>query len=160
MTKENRRNLNILIIHGPNLNMLGIREPDIYGKETLNSINEKIISHSFEKQYNVKLFQSNHEGNIVDFIQNEGLSASGIIINPASLSMSYPLREALVSVNVPVVEVHMSNIYAREKWHHKSNIVSCCIGQIVGFLENSYILGIEGLISYIEKNPCWKKEQV
>lgn len=141
----------ILVVNGPNLNLLGVREPDVYGWTTLNSINQKITEEACAFGYQTDCFQSNHEGDLVDFIQRRGFEARGMLINPAALSMSYLIRDAITAVRIPTVEVHISNIYARESWHHNSCLAACCIGQIVGFGADSYSLALAGLIRALQK---------
>ncbi len=139
----------ILVIHGPNLNLLGKREPDIYGHRTLENINLMIYERSRSMGVDVKIFQSNTEGAIIDFIQ-ENMEASGIIINPGAYThTSVALRDAIASVNLPAVEVHLSNIHAREEFRRESLIAPVCLGQICGFGANSYILGLEAIKAFL-----------
>ena len=140
----------VLVIHGPNLNLLGIREPDKYGQLTLEEINGKIRTHAKELNLNVSIFQSNIEGEIIDAIQHALEMADGIIINAAGYThTSVAIRDALLSVKLPAIEVHLSNILAREEFRHKSFIAPVCIGQITGFGANSYLLALDALISII-----------
>ena len=130
----------ILLIHGPNLELLGKREENIYGTETLESINASVEKMVKEKGLEIDFFQSNHEGDIVDEISQT--DADGILINPAAYThTSVAIHDALRAKNVPSVEVHLSNIYAREEFRHKSLIAPVVTGQISGFGKNSYILG-------------------
>lgn len=139
----------ILVIHGPNLNLLGKRETDIYGKETLENINNFIKHAVGSKKIKIDFFQSNHEGDIVDKINQT--DAVGILINPAAYThTSVAIHDAIKAKNVPVVEVHLSNIYAREEFRHKSVIAPVVTGQITGFGKNSYVLGIKALVEIIE----------
>lgn len=143
----------ILVIHGPNLNLLGQREKDIYGQLTLEEINKQLIT--LAKTYEVELgiLQSNHEGDIVDKIgsaKNDGFGA--ILINPAAYThTSVAIRDAILAVSLPTVEVHLSNIYAREDFRHKSLIAPVACGQISGFGVNSYILGLHAAIGILEQ---------
>ncbi len=136
----------ILVILGPNLNMVGIREKGIYGSETAESINADIISYAESKDFECNIYQSNHEGDIIDKIHEAFNKYDGAIINAGALThYSYALRDAIASVNFPFVEVHMSNIHAREEFRHKSVIAAVCKGQIAGFGKRSYTLAIDAL---------------
>ena len=138
----------ILLIHGPNLELLGKREENIYGTETLESINASVEKMVKEKGLEIDFFQSNHEGDIVDEISQT--DADGILINPAAYThTSVAIHDALRAKNVPSVEVHLSNIYAREEFRHKSLIAPVVTGQISGFGKNSYILGAIALVELI-----------
>lgn len=139
----------ILVIHGPNLDLLGAREPDIYGKDTMDSINGEIMKIAEKEKVKVEFFQSNHEGDIVDVISRT--DASGIIINPAAYThTSVAIRDAIAArKNFPVVEVHLSNIYGREEFRHKSLIAPVAVGQISGFGKHSYVLGLIALLGII-----------
>lgn len=144
--------MKILLINGPNLNMLGTREPEKYGSTTLNDIenNMKLLA----TKYNCSLdcFQSNHEGELIDKIQSTKNLYDGIIINAGGYThTSVALRDAIASVNTPTVEVHMTNIHAREKFRHTSLLSAVCIAQVIGFKENSYKYALEGLIEYLNK---------
>ena len=140
----------ILLIHGPNLDLLGKREENIYGAETLESINESVGSLVREKGMEIEFLQSNHEGDIVDKISQT--DAEGILINPAAYThTSVAIHDALRAKNIPTVEVHLSNIYAREEFRHKSLVAPVVTGQISGFGKNSYILGAIALIDLISK---------
>lgn len=135
----------ILVIHGPNLNLLGDRETDIYGNEKLEDINKKIAEKAKEEGHQADFFQSNEEGKIVDKIQ-ETASYDILIINPAAFThYSIALRDAIASVNKPVIEVHLSNIFSREEFRHKSVISPVAKGVISGFGPESYLLAIEAV---------------
>ena len=136
--------MKIKIINGPNLNMLGMREPHIYGKETLEDINEEIKAFAQKKNIEVSFFQSNSEGDIIDEIQKSYKeNCNGIIINPGAYThYSYAIRDAVASVPAPVVEVHLSNIYGREDFRSKSVIAPVCRGQISGFGKKVYFLAL------------------
>ncbi|MBF0493570.1 MAG: type II 3-dehydroquinate dehydratase [Candidatus Omnitrophica bacterium] len=138
----------ILVIHGPNLDLLGKRETDIYGRETLAGINEEIGESAKRNNFTCEFMQSNHEGDIVDKIGKT--DASGILINPAAYThTSVAIRDALSAKGIPTVEVHISNIYAREGFRHKSLIAPVALGQISGFGKRSYLLGIDALMNFL-----------
>lgn len=141
----------VLVIHGPNLNLLGQREQDIYGNVTLEDINTRLREVGLSHQYDVETVQSNHEGEIVDVIgKTKGRSVSGILMNPAAYThTSVAIRDAISAVDIPVVEVHLSNIYAREDFRHTSLSAPVCQGQISGFGVESYYLGLQALIHVI-----------
>mgnify|MGYP001212342517 FL=1 len=142
--------MKILVLHGPNLNMLGVREPELYGKDSLKEINRSIESAAASRGIEIRVHQSNHEGVLVDEIQKALQWADGILINPGAYThTSIALRDAFIAANLPVVEVHMSNIYAREQFRHHSYISPVAIGQVCGFGRNSYLLGLEALIDHI-----------
>lgn len=133
----------ILVIHGPNLNMLGIREPELYGGTTLEEINEKINRLAREIGVEVTIKQSNHEGEIVEMIQGALGNYGAILINPAAYThTSVALRDAIASVGIPTIEIHITNIHKREEFRHKSLLSSVAAGQISGFGVNSYLLGL------------------
>ena len=137
----------ILIINGPNLNMLGKREPEVYGTLTLDEINTRIASEAEVMRIEVEFFQSNVEGKIIDAIHLAEGTANGIIINAGAYThYSFAIRDAIASVSVPCVEVHLSNVYARDEFRHKSVIAPVCVGQISGFGIMSYLLALRALI--------------
>ena len=136
--------LHIQVIHGPNLNMLGTREPGHYGSQTLTDINEELIVLGDKLDIRITPFQSNHEGEIVEKIQQ--LDVDGLIINPAAYThTSIAIRDALLAVQIPFVEVHLSNIHRREDFRHKSMLVDVATGVIAGFGAHSYALALRGL---------------
>lgn len=142
--------MKILIINGPNLNMLGIREPEKYGNTTLEDIEKALYAYSFELGIDLETFQSNHEGEIIDKIHGALGNFDGIVINPGAYThTSIALRDAISSINLPCVEVHMTNIYQREEFRHQSYISAVCIGHIVGFGGNVYKLGLRAIIDWI-----------
>lgn len=150
MTSDLNKNKRVLVLHGPNLNLLGIREPDKYGQLTLEEINKRIKSHAQELNIEVSIFQSNIEGELIEAIQRSLESTDGIIINAAGYThTSVAIRDALLAVKLPAIEVHLSNIYAREEFRHRSFIAPVCIGQITGFGANSYSLALDALNSII-----------
>ena len=137
--------LSILVIHGPNLNKLGQREPDVYGTETLDSINEQISAFGSKNNMSIELFQSNHEGEIVDKLHQSG-QFNAIVINPAAYThTSVAIRDAISSIDCPVIEVHLSNIHAREEFRHKSLSAPVCKGQISGFGGFGYIMALNAI---------------
>ena len=139
--------MKILVINGPNLNMLGKRDPEHYGEQTLESIEKELSQRAQELGYEITFFQSNHEGAIIDFIQKETSNSSGILINPGALThYGLSLRDALADARLPVIEIHLSNIYAREEWRTRSVIAPIAKGQISGLGWRGYIVALESLI--------------
>ena len=133
----------ILIVNGPNLNLLGKREPEIYGTETLDELHGKLADMAGELGIEVSFFQSNSEGEIIDYLHQEGFDADGLIINPGALThYSYALRDAIAAVDIEAVEVHMSNIYAREEFRRKSAVAPVCTGHLVGFGFYGYAMAL------------------
>ncbi|HEX5034902.1 MAG TPA: type II 3-dehydroquinate dehydratase [bacterium] len=142
----------ILVIHGPNLNLLGLREPEVYGAVTQRDIDRSLQVIAKEEGLSLKVFQSNSEGALVDAIQQAAGSYDGILINPAAYThTSVALRDAVAAVGLPVVEVHLSNIYKREEFRHHSFIAPVAVGQVSGFGAYSYVLGLYGLIQEIDR---------
>ncbi len=143
----------IIVMHGPNLNLLGKRETGIYGQTTLGQINQQIKALADEKKVSVEFFQSNHEGDIVDKIaQSNEEKVSAILLNPAAYThTSVAIRDAIAACAIPVVEVHLSNIYQREEFRHQSLIAPVAAGQISGFGAYSYILGFLAAVQLIQK---------
>jgi 3-dehydroquinate dehydratase-2 len=140
--------MKILLIHGPNLNMLGKRDTALYGDKTLAEVDSLVKKKAEELSVEVMTLQSNSEGALIDFIQAESAKADGIIINPGALThYGYSLRDALVDSALPVIEVHLSNIYAREEWRHKSVIAPIARGQISGLGWRGYVAALEILVA-------------
>ena len=139
--------MKVLVVHGPNLNLLGMREPSLYGTETLEDIDCQLVALSQKLGIMLQIMQTNSEGVLVDLIQQAPLSgANGILINPAAYGhTSIALRDALIAVQLPFVEVHLSNIFAREPFRHNSYLSDIASGVIIGFGAESYLLGLEGL---------------
>lgn len=143
----------ILVIHGPNLNLLGSSEPDVYGKKTISVVNKKLKSIAKKKGVKLDVFQSNHEGEIVDKIGKAKNIYSSLLINPAAYThTSVAIRDAILATGIPTVEVHLSNIYSREDFRHTSLIASVAKGQITGFGIDSYIYGLEAAIKLSKKS--------
>ncbi len=144
--------MKILVVHGPNLNLLGIREPDVYGKVTLAEINSEISDLGNELGLDLHIMQSNSEGDLVDIIQSAQGLYNGILINPAAYThTSVAIRDALSAVALPTVEVHLSNIHSREEFRSRSFIAPVVLGQISGFGTDSYLLGLRALSQHIKK---------
>lgn len=152
MSSENLSQLSILVLHGPNLNLLGQREPQFYGSVTLEIIDRLLAEEAQTLNTKVSCMQSNHEGALVDAIQGAIAHHQGIVINAGAYThTSIAIRDALSAVKIPTVEVHLSNIYQREAFRHHSYIAPIAIGQISGFGVDSYLLGLQALIRHIRK---------
>lgn len=145
--------MKILLINGANMNMLGLREPEKYGSMTLKDLERELYALSFELGIELETFQSNMEGEIVEKIHSANTGFDGIVINAGAYThTSIAIRDALAAVNVPAVEVHMTNIYKREEFRHRSYLAPVCIGQISGFGENSYKLGLKAVVDYLSND--------
>ncbi|HEM46635.1 MAG TPA: type II 3-dehydroquinate dehydratase [Alphaproteobacteria bacterium] len=148
MSGESR--IPVLVIHGPNLNLLGTREPGVYGRLTLDEIDARLGAWGDARGVEVRTFQSNHEGAIVDAIHDAAGWARGLIINPGAYThYSYAIRDAIAGVALVAVEVHLSNVQARERFRRESVVAPVCIGQVAGFGWHSYLLGLEGLVAHL-----------
>ena len=143
--------MEILIIHGPNLNLLGTREPEVYGYDTLDDINARLRDFAAAQDVKLRFFQSNHEGAIIDTIHEAREWAAGIVINPGGLThTSVALRDAIAGVSLPTVEAHLSNIHAREDFRRHSYVTGVCMGIISGFGWRSYQLALDALIARLK----------
>lgn len=142
--------MKVLLLHGPNLNLLGTREPEVYGSMTLDDINEKMIALGKELGAEVICKHSNHEGALIDALHDARTWASGVVFNPGGYThTSVALRDAISAIVIPVIEVHLSNVYAREEFRHVSFVSAVCKGKVTGFGWRSYELGLRGLIDII-----------
>ncbi len=145
--------IKILVMHGPNLNLLGEREPEVYGKVTLEQINQEIKELAKKEDIEVKIMQTNYEGEMVELIQQSAKWADALVINPGAFThTSVALRDVITATAIPTVEVHLSNIYKREEFRHYSFVAEVAEGQISGFGINSYLLGLKAALEIVKKS--------
>ncbi|WP_396032927.1 type II 3-dehydroquinate dehydratase [Candidatus Cyanaurora vandensis] len=143
--------MQVLVLHGPNLNLLGQREPEVYGSTTLAQINALLETEAAQLSVKIVCYQSNHEGELITAIHQAMGVFAGILINPAAYThTSLAIRDALSGVGIPTVEVHLSNIYRRESFRHHSHIAGIAVGQVAGFGANSYRLGLQALVEHLQ----------
>lgn len=139
-------NMKVLVLNGPNLNLLGVREPGIYGNESLEVIENELKNEAAKLNITLDCYQSNHEGKLIDELHRAMKDADGVILNAGALThYSYALRDAIAAIKIPVIEVHMSNVHAREEFRHTSVIAPVCAGSISGFGRNSYMLALKAI---------------
>lgn len=142
--------MKILVLHGPNLNLLGTREPDVYGHLTLDDINARLVKLGESLGAELNCQQSNHEGALIDALHDAREWADGVVFNPGAYThTSVALRDAVSAIGIPVVEVHLSNVYAREEFRHKSMLSAVCVGKLSGFGWRSYTLGLRALVEWL-----------
>ena len=142
--------MNVLVINGPNMNLLGTREPEIYGEDTLEELMMWLETNPISTEHSFKFYQSNHEGEIIDTIHDERHWAHGILINPGAFAhYSYAIRDAITSVDIPTVEVHLSDIHNREEFRQVSVILPVCREQVTGLGQDSYLEGLKLLLEHI-----------
>jgi 3-dehydroquinate dehydratase-2 len=143
----------VLVLHGPNLNLLGLREPGVYGTLTMQEIDARMVDLGKELDLEVRCFQSNREGALIDALHDARTWAAGVVFNPGGYThTSVAIRDAISAINIPVIEVHLSNVHSREEFRHKSMVSAVCAGTITGLGVQSYLLGLRGLASITAEN--------
>lgn len=144
--------MKILVLHGPNLNLCGVREPDVYGRVTLDEINARLSALAGQRDVELRIVQSNHEGVLIDELHRAYAERfDGVLVNPGAFThYSYALRDAIAAIALPAVEVHLSNVHKREEFRRRSVIAPVCVGQVLGLGCQSYLLGLEGLIAHVK----------
>lgn len=149
---EKPKRVSIGVLHGPNLNLLGSREPERYGSEDLDSINRRLLARGAELDVDLDFIQSNIEGELVDWLQHAGSNFDGLLVNAAGYThTSVAIRDALKAIGTPFVEVHLTNIYARETFRHHSYLSDIAVAVVSGFGGDSYLLALEGLVAYLRR---------